>query len=244
MGCLVCGYFIFASTQGRNVNKFLYSCLLKIVESCKFCAKVGSILQRWSRFGTALITALIAAPGIAYAADAQQIVSTVCAVCHGPDGISVAPIFPNLAGQYNTYLTKQLGDYIAGRRKNDIMSPNVATLTPDDVSALAAYFSARKPAAGRAGDAKLIEAGKIFYTEGNTDTGVPGCVGCHLEEGVGNKTYPRVAGQNSTYIAQQLADFRSGIRTNDNGSLMRSVTAHMTDQEIAAVAEYLASLGQ
>ncbi len=228
----------------RTVRKFLHCCLLRTATRRPPCAHTGLTWQGLVRSVMALIATLSAAPSASYAADAEQIVATLCSACHGVDGISVAPIFPNLAGQYNTYLAKQLDDYIAGRRKNDIMSPNVANLTPADVTALAAYFSAKKPAPGHAGDAKLIEAGKVFYVDGNSDTGVPGCVGCHLDEGVGNKTYPRLAGQNATYIAQQLANFRSGTRTNDNGNLMRAVAAHITNEEIAAVAEYLSSLGK
>ncbi|HET7832145.1 MAG TPA: c-type cytochrome [Gallionella sp.] len=231
------------TSQNHNEKKFLHDCLLQIIARCRSAAKTRFAWQSLGSSAAILIATLSATPGVTYAADAEQIVTTLCGVCHGMDGVGVAPMFPNLAGQYNTYLAKQLNDYIAGRRKNDIMSPNVVNLTPADVAALAAYFSAKKPAPGHAGDAKLIEVGKVFYVDGNSDTGVPGCVGCHLDEGVGNKTYPRLAGQNAAYIAQQLVNFRSGARANDSSSLMRAVAAHITDGEIAAVAEYLASLG-
>lgn len=191
-----------------------------------------------------LVAVLATASGFANAGEVPQVVTAVCAGCHGADGKSVAPMFPSLAGQHGVYLKKQLNDFVDGRRKNDMMSPIVTALKTEDVNAVADYFSAQKPAGGNAGDAKLIETGMTFYQEGNSDTGVPGCVGCHMDEGVGNKTYPRLAGQTSMYIAQQLANFKSGARTNDNGSLMRSVAAKMTEQEMNAVAEYLASIGK
>ncbi len=254
--------------------------------------KSGSALRRWCRAGVALIAAVLAATGPVYGADAEQIVSSACAACHGADGRSVAPMFPNLAGQQRAYLKKQLNDFIDGRRVNNIMSPNVAALKSEDVDALAAYFSAKSPvpnvlaeplpetgttpgrgsiaeigagvsntrvvsnksgsrkagakdaAIEKANTAWLIEAGQTFFKNGNVETGVPGCTGCHREGGVGNKAYPRLAGQSSTYISQQLGNFKTGARANDNYGLMRAVVTRMSDQEIEAVSAYLAAAGQ
>ena len=70
--------------------------------------------------------------------------STPCAACHGANGVSASPDFPNLAGQYEDYLVKALTHYKNGKRKNPIMQAQVANLTPKDMADLAAYFSSQK----------------------------------------------------------------------------------------------------
>jgi cytochrome c553 len=67
--------------------------------------------------------------------------STPCAVCHGANGVSVSPAFPNLAGQYEDYILKALTHYKNGKRKNPIMAAQVANLSQKDMLDLAAYFS-------------------------------------------------------------------------------------------------------
>ena len=65
-----------------------------------------------------------------------------CEVCHGLDGLSKIPEAPNLAGQTQAYLVKQLSDFKAGKRENEMMSVVVPALTPEDIDNLAAYYSA------------------------------------------------------------------------------------------------------
>jgi cytochrome c553 len=64
-----------------------------------------------------------------------------CAACHGENGISVSPEFPNLAGQYPDYIEAALRHYQNGKRKNPIMVAQVKDLSPKDIMDLAAYFS-------------------------------------------------------------------------------------------------------
>lgn len=175
-------------------------------------------------------------------ADAQQIATTVCLACHGPGGNSVVPAFPSLAGQQVAYLSKQLNEFMSGKRTNEAMAPALADLKPGDVPGLAAYFAAQKPAPGRVQDAALAKRGEEFYNDGNVDSGVPACIGCHQPAGAGNARFPRLAGQQQAYILQQLANFKSGARTNDKARVMRVVADRMTEDEMKAAAEYLASL--
>jgi cytochrome c553 len=82
--------------------------------------------------------------GGAYAAGdaaAGKTKSTVCAACHGPTGKSVSPEWPNLAGQKQVYLVKQLKAFREGTRKNPQMSPMAKTLSDADIEDLAAYFA-------------------------------------------------------------------------------------------------------
>ena len=68
----------------------------------------------------------------------------VCAACHGENGVSQAPDFPKLAGQYTDYLVRALNDYKTGVRKNPIMAGQVANLKKEDIADLAAYFSSQQ----------------------------------------------------------------------------------------------------
>jgi len=177
------------------------------------------------------------------AQDANTAATTVCAACHGDDGNSVVPMFPKIAGQNETYIVKQLRDFQAGRRKSDIMAPVVAALKPEDFLTLATYFSGQKMKLGQPSDKKLADVGKLIFFDGNEDSGVPACVGCHQAQGAGHLIYPRIGGQHFTYVTQQLKNFAAGDRSNDVSRFMRVVAKRMTDEEIDAVAAYLSDLG-
>ena len=69
--------------------------------------------------------------------------SVVCSACHGATGISIAPLFPNLKGQNEQYLIKQITAFRDGTRKDPMMAPMVAPLSDDDIADLAAYFSSQ-----------------------------------------------------------------------------------------------------
>ncbi len=92
-----------------------------------------------------LLTALLFASSSVLAADAAagKAKSVICAACHGPSGVSVNPIWPNLAGQKEQYLAKQLKDFRAGTRKDPLMSAQAAALSDADIANLAAYFSSK-----------------------------------------------------------------------------------------------------
>jgi cytochrome c553 len=109
--------------------------------------------------------------------------------------------------------------------------------------ALAVHFSHQTPPSAREpGDAARAERGKAIFIEGVPDAHVANCAGCHEANGAGHATFPRIAGQSSAYIEQQLLDFRAGHRTNDRARVMRVVAAGLTDEDIKAVSEYVATL--
>ncbi len=70
--------------------------------------------------------------------------SAVCAGCHGANGVSAAPIYPNLAGQKEAYLVAQLKAFRDGTRANAIMAPMAKPLSDADIDNLAAYYSSLK----------------------------------------------------------------------------------------------------
>ena len=174
------------------------------------------------------------------AADAQETVKTVCAACHGVDGNSTEPANPKLAGMDQEYLIRQLKAFAAGRRHDDAMSAIIATVDSSDFAKLAAYYGPQKPAPGKVRDAQLAAKGKALYEDGNTDTGVPACAGCHQSDGLGNARFPRLAGQHQAYTLKQLADYKSGRRATD--PLMTTVGKRLTTDEAKALAEYVAGL--
>jgi cytochrome c553 len=70
---------------------------------------------------------------------------TLCTACHGKDGVAIAAIYPSLAGQHEDYLVRALHEYQNGGRKNPVMKGFASTLKPEDIAAIAAYFSSLTP---------------------------------------------------------------------------------------------------
>ena len=97
-----------------------------------------SLLALFASLAITLPASLLAAGGDP---DAGKEKAMVCAACHGQDGKSVDPSYPNLAGQHESYLIKALADYRAGRRTNAIMAPMAVNLTDQDIKDLAAWYS-------------------------------------------------------------------------------------------------------
>ena len=177
------------------------------------------------------------------AAKAAPIVTQVCSACHGVDGNSMVPMYPKLAGQHPEYITKQLTNFKAGDRKNPVMSGMVATLTPEDMVNLGAYFGTQTTKGGTAKSNGAGSVGEKIYRGGIPGIGVPACASCHGPTGAGVPVqFPRLAGQHADYIVTQLKAFRSGERTNDGAKMMRMVAAKLSDQDVAAVADYIQGL--
>jgi cytochrome c553 len=177
------------------------------------------------------------------AARAKPIVDKVCGACHGADGNSTSPTYPNLAGQHPEYTNKQLTEFKSGARKNATMAPNVTNLSAQDMLDLSAYFAAQQPKPRMAKDAALVAEGQKIYKGGNPGSGVPACASCHGPNGSGIPVqFPRVASQHSKYVLSQLKNFRSGDRANDGGKMMQVIARKMTDQEMKAVSEYISGL--
>ena len=184
-----------------------------------------------------------APPAKADPAKGQQIVAQVCSACHGPDGNSVSPANPNLAGQGAPYIATQLSYFKAGMRKNAIMSGFAAALSPEDMNNLGAYFEAQKPKPQSAKDKTLAELGQKLYRGGNAATGVPACTACHGPTGAGIPAqFPRLTGQYAEYTYAQLKAYGSGERAAGNAAIMGGVAAHLSDHEMRALAEYISGL--
>ena len=178
----------------------------------------------------------------------QQLAAQTCAACHAADGNSAQAANPVLAGQHAEYTFKQLSNFKPqdgkpAERPNAIMGGMVANLSAEDMSSLAAYFQAQKPAPRAARDAGLVKLGQAIYRGGILSRNVAACSACHGPSGAGVPAqFPRIAGQFAEYTAAQLRAFRAGERVNDPNRMMRAVAERLSDREIAAVAEYISGL--
>ncbi|GLX78415.1 hypothetical protein tinsulaeT_17550 [Thalassotalea insulae] len=89
-------------------------------------------------------TVMMASPVFAGDIAAGKAKSGTCAACHGATGISAVPMYPNLAGQKEVYLSKQLKDFKSGARKDPVMGAMAMPLSDEDIANLAAYFASLK----------------------------------------------------------------------------------------------------
>ncbi len=187
-----------------------------------------------------LSNALSAADG-SVEAGAQK--ALPCSACHGPDGNSVNPEWPSLAGQHQKYLIKSLQDYKNNSRANVLMVGQVAALSEQDMADLAAYYAAQTPKPLTA-DPALAEAGERLYRGGNRERGISACIACHGPRGRGNPAaaYPVVAGQHAAYTAGQLRAYADKTRKSDPNQMMRAIAALLTEDDIKAVSAYLQGL--
>ncbi len=157
--------------------------------------------------------------GIAHAAGdatAGQAKAAVCGACHGPDGNSMAPNFPKLAGQGERYLNKQLHDIKAGKRTVLEMTGLLTNLSDQDLADIAAYYASQKGSVGAA-DPKVVARGEALFRGGDLAKGLPACTGCHSPDGKGNAAagFPHLGGQHAQYVGKQLTDFRKRRRWPD-----------------------------
>lgn len=172
-----------------------------------------------------------------------------CMECHGVDGHgaghanSTEGKFAKLAGQYPSYILKQIQDFRSGARKHDQMAIMARSVSDEDVRDIAAYFASQTRMNGQDGD--LHELGKELYEKGDPARGVLACVSCHGVKGKGldsNLAAPIVGGQEWRYLDKQLRDWRSGDRRNSADGVMNKVANALTDKEIEALADYLSGI--
>ncbi|MEJ2256376.1 MAG: c-type cytochrome [Woeseiaceae bacterium] len=168
-----------------------------------------------------------------------------CTACHGPEGNSANPLWPNIAGQNAPYTVAQLKAFKEGKRMNPLMTSQALLLEDEDMADLAVYFESLPAAAQAVKNPDTVGRGEGLYRGGNLESGVAACLGCHGPTGDGNPAakYPALRGQHADYIAKQLRDYASGARTSDgNTKVMRDIAARLREDEIDAVASYVQGL--
>lgn len=159
--------------------------------------------------------------------------ATSCLRCHD-NSEKNAPI---IRGQQKSYLEKQLLDYKYGNRSStSSMSLVALSLSDEEILAISDYLSQStwQTRSNEVLDVAQIQVGKNLTTAAH-------CMSCHGNDLTGFTNTPRIAGQKKEYIFNQLKDYKNQDRQNDLG-LMYTMTQFLTDENLAAIAEYVGSL--
>ncbi|MGQ0710371.1 MAG: c-type cytochrome [Rhodoferax sp.] len=160
-------------------------------------------------------------------------VAGFCANCHGIGGNSPHPDTPNLAGQNTAYLLEQVRQFADGRRRNMFMEGMIKALSVDERIGVVLHYARQEVAAQPITNPALVSKGQAYYQKV--------CFRCHGDNGRGNETIARIAGQQPGYLSTTLKRYRDGsLKRTD--ALMAANTQNMSDADIAAVVAYVASM--
>lgn len=176
---------------------------------------------------------------------AKTIALHVCSNCHGVEGTSVSPNFPNLAAQQEVYFVEQLKSFKSHNRSDpagfEYMWGLSAHLSDDQIKGLAAYYAAQQPKSGAPADSARMSAGQEVFEKGVPAKEIPPCMTCHGPAAQGNQQFPRLAGQHADYLVKQLKVFQ---RTDERpeGSIMKTVAHLLTNENMENVAAYLEAM--
>ncbi|WP_315797912.1 c-type cytochrome [Bradyrhizobium sp. SZCCHNRI3043] len=184
----------------------------------------------------ALMLMLAAPPAHAADIEAGKAKAELCAGCHGENGISQTENIPSLAGQQDQFIQWQLVFFRAGTRKNEAMKPIIDQLTNEDIRNLGAYFASLQPAKAPPDNDPDLSAKGAQAAAGRR------CASCHLDSYAGTKGVARLAGQREEYLVKALHDYKSGQRVGGSQAAMTDVAYPLSDEEITALAHYLAHL--
>ena len=162
----------------------------------------------------------------------------LCNQCHGADGNSKKPGVPNLAAQNPVYLLEQIEKFSDGRRKNFVMNALSKNFSRDDKENLAIFYASMKVSASKT-NAQLAKKGQGLY--------VKQCSSCHGKQGAGKSDYARLAGQKTHYVEMTLRSFRDRLKNsskpvNRNNTIMEAVAKGLSDDDVEALAAYVAQL--
>src|SRR3954471_4515426 len=161
----------------------------------------------------------------------------LCVGCHGENGISQIENIPSLAGQPDQFIQWQLVFFRSGTRKNDQMQPIVEQLNNDDIRNLGAYFASVAPP-----KASTPDDNPGLSRKGAEAAAGRRCASCHGDSYAGTKSVARVAGQREDYLVKALNDYKSGVRSGGAMAAMADVAYPLSEEEIEALAHYLAHL--
>jgi cytochrome c553 len=223
----------------------------RVFQPAACAAIVKSLLASFLIVGSALAADAAHAPAAAKADPAKggSLYDTgdnarglpACASCHGAGGNSTINTNPKLAGQIDTYIHKQLVDFTTPSRNQPVMTTYAKMLSDDEKKNIAAYLATQQPKQGAARSKDTLELGRKIYRGGIADRGVAACASCHGATGAGIPAqYPRIAGQHQDYTVTQLQAFKAGTRANS--PQMATLAKRLSDEEMKAVADYIAGL--
>ena len=190
-----------------------------------------------AQYGFALgLAALASIPAHAVDAAAGKEKAELCVGCHGEGGISQTENIPSLAGQPDQFIQWQLVFFRSGTRKNEQMQPIVEDINNDDIRNLGAYFASLAPPKAQPDDNPDLSRKGAQAAAGRR------CASCHTDSYVGTKGVARIAGQREDYLLKALHDYKSGVRSGGSMAAMAEVAYPLSEEEIEALAHYLAHL--
>jgi cytochrome c553 len=191
------------------------------------------ILEAWC--GIAL-SALASASTDAADTAAVKEKAEMCTACHGEAGISQTENIPSLAGQPDQFTQWQLVFFRGGARKSEQMQPIAEQISNEDIRAFGAYFASLPPPPTVPDDDPDLSKKGAQAAAGRR------CASCHMDNYAGTKAVARLAGQREEYLVKALHEYKSGMRTGGAGSAMTDVAYPLSEEEIIALAHYLAHL--
>ncbi len=191
----------------------------------------------FSIFCATVLSVATMASSLAADLEAVKKKAEVCATCHGENGISKMENVPSLAGQPDRFIQWQLVFFRSGTRKNEQMQGIVEQLDNNDIRDLGAYFASLTPP-------------KATLPDDNADMSAKGaqaavgrrCANCHTDSFAGKDAVARIAGQREEYLLKALHDYKSGARSGGGMAAMADVAYPLSEEEITALAHYLAHL--
>jgi len=178
-----------------------------------------------------------------------KVASATCVACHQADGsgkhVEGGESWPRLAGLDAGYIAKQLHDFQNGDRQNASMMPFANMLNDQQIVDVAAYYSQLEPTAGQGGEnasEAVLKRGQQIAERGDWSEYVVSCKSCHGPGSIGaGESFPGIAGQHAGYIKAQITAWQEGSRSNDPQNLMGAVAKRMSEEDIHAVAVWLAN---
>ena len=132
----------------------------------------------------------------------------------------------------------RLGFHIfrSGTRKNEQMQPIVEQIDNEDIRNLGAYFASLTPPKAPPDDNPDLSQKGAQAAVGRR------CASCHTDSFAGTKAVARIAGQREEYLLKALRDYKSGVRSGGGMAAMADVAYPLSEEEITALAHYLAHL--
>jgi cytochrome c553 len=183
--------------------------------------------------GASILLAGISSPTLAVEDGATLFNTKGCAGCHGMGGMQPpVPGYPKVGQQSKTYVLTQLKDFKSGKRANAqaaTMQGMLATVSDEEMESLATYL-AKMPATD---DTPTAEQHPLYMNKT--------CIACHGASGktAAQDAYPRLVGQNESYLLTQMKDIKSGDRKNGHSIAMKNIMHIINDEEMATIAKWL-----
>jgi cytochrome c553 len=200
--------------------------------------RIRWIIEMRTSFLYPAAAVLVLFAGVANAADESvKEKAAQCTPCHGEAGVSQTENTPSLAGQPDLFLQWQLVFFRSGSRKNEIMQPMAEQLSNEDVRNLGAYFASLPPSKASAPDDN-----PDLSKKGAQAAAGRRCASCHGDTFAGTKAVARLAGQREEYLLKALHDYKSNLRVGGGVAAMADVAYSLSEEEITALAYYLAHL--